>query len=53
LLCLDASAPTRVNSRTNLRKGDLFVISLNDDGTEKLVMEVDEERASPLADPGD
>ena len=41
-----ASALTTVNNRVNLRKGDLFVISLNDDGTQKLVMQVDEERTS-------
>ena len=33
----------------NLRKGDLFVISLNEDNTQKLVMEVDEARAGPCA----
>lgn len=49
---LDATAPTLVNSRTNLHKGDLFVISLNDEGTQKLVMQVDEERAGSAIDPG-
>jgi hypothetical protein len=52
LLCLDASAPTVVNNKTNLHKGDLFVISLNDDGTQKLVMQVDEERTNPSVNPG-
>ncbi len=50
--CLDASAPTLVNNKTNLHKGDLFVISLNDDETQKLVMQVDEERAGTSANPG-
>ena len=49
---LDTSASTVVNTKTNLRKGDLFVISLNDDGTQKLVMQVDEERANASANPG-
>ncbi|CAF4072663.1 unnamed protein product, partial [Adineta steineri] len=49
---LDASAPrTLVNNRTNLHKGDLFVINLNDDSTEKLVMQVDEERTDPSVKP--
>jgi hypothetical protein len=52
LLYLDVSAPTSVNNKTNLHKGDLFVISLNDDDTQKLVMQVDEERSAPLANPG-
>jgi len=52
LLYLDASAPTLINNKTNLHKGDLFVISLNDDGTQKLVMQVDEERAGPSVNPG-
>ncbi|UJR27809.1 hypothetical protein I4U23_009078 [Adineta vaga] len=34
-------ALTTVNPKTNLVKGDLFVISLNDDDTQKLVMQVD------------
>jgi hypothetical protein len=41
-----------VNTRTKLHKGDLFVIDLNEEGTQKLVMEVDEERASATFDPG-
>jgi len=49
---LDASAPTLINNKTNLHKGDLFVISLNDDDTQKLVMQVDEERAGPSVNPG-
>jgi hypothetical protein len=51
-LYLDASAPTLVNNKANLHKGDLFVTSLNDDGTQKLVMQVDEERTGPSANPG-
>ncbi|CAF3206838.1 unnamed protein product, partial [Rotaria sp. Silwood2] len=47
----NASAPTLVNNRTNLHKGDLFVINLNDEGTQKLVMEVDEERSATAAHP--
>ncbi|CAF1097333.1 unnamed protein product [Rotaria sp. Silwood1] len=35
------STPTTVSPKTNLLKGDLFVINLNDDDTEKIVMEVD------------
>ncbi|CAF3237234.1 unnamed protein product [Rotaria sp. Silwood2] len=35
------STPTIVSPKANLVKGDLFVINLNDDGTEQLVMEVD------------
>ncbi|CAF3911665.1 unnamed protein product [Adineta steineri] len=35
------SALTIVSPKTNLAKGDLFVISLNDDDTQKLVMQVD------------
>ncbi|CAF1494917.1 unnamed protein product [Adineta steineri] len=47
---LDASAPrTLVNNRTNLHKGDLFVISLT--GEQKLVMQVDEERTDPSVKP--
>jgi hypothetical protein len=46
------STPTIVNPKTNLRKGDLFVINLNDDGTQKLFMEVDEERAGQSPHPG-
>ena len=30
----------------------IFVINLNDGGTQKLVMQVDEERAGPSANPG-
>ncbi|CAF3826595.1 unnamed protein product [Adineta steineri] len=47
----NASAPTLINNKTNLHKGDLFVISLNDDGTQKLVMQVDEERTGPSVNP--
>ncbi|CAF1097604.1 unnamed protein product [Rotaria sordida] len=47
----NASAPTLVNNKTNLRKGDLFVINLNDDGVQKLVMQVDEERPGSSANP--
>ncbi|CAF3848474.1 unnamed protein product, partial [Rotaria sp. Silwood1] len=48
---LNASVPTLVTNRTNLRKGDLFVINLNDDGTQKLVMQVDEERPGQPQNP--
>jgi len=41
LLYLDLIAPTTVSPKINLVKGDLFVISLNDDETQKLVMQVD------------
>ena len=41
-----------MNSKTTLHKGDLFVISLNDEGTQKLVMQVDEERPGLCANPG-
>lgn len=46
------SALTTVNSRVNLKKGDLFVISLNDDGSKKLVIQVDEERTNSAPNPG-
>jgi hypothetical protein len=36
--------PTVVNTKINLQKGDLFAISLTADGSQKLVMQVDEER---------
>ena len=49
---LDGSAPTVVNNKTNLHKGDVFVISLNEAGTQKLVLQVDEERAAPMASAG-
>lgn len=51
-VALDASLPTSVNSKTNLHRGDLFVISLNDDDDQKLLMEVDEERAANSPNPG-
>ncbi|CAF3363299.1 unnamed protein product [Rotaria socialis] len=38
------SGPTTASSRTGLAKGDLFVINLNENGTEKLLLEVDDER---------
>lgn len=41
--------------KTNLVKGDLFVINLNDDNTEKLLLEVDktdDERTIQAANPG-
>jgi hypothetical protein len=38
---LDPSVPTTVSPKTNLIKGDLFVVCLNDEGTQKLVMQVD------------
>jgi hypothetical protein len=38
---LDPSAPTIVSPKANLAKGDLFVISLDEEGTQKLVMQVD------------
>ncbi|CAF3777058.1 unnamed protein product [Rotaria magnacalcarata] len=47
----NASAPTLVTSKTNLHKGDLFVISLNEEGTQKLVLQVDEERLAATAPP--
>ncbi|CAF1152502.1 unnamed protein product [Rotaria sordida] len=43
-----------ITRKTNLAKGDLFVINLNDDGTEKIVMEVDradDERPIQTANP--
>ena len=52
VLTSDVSAPTLVNSKTNLHKGDLFVINLSDDNTQKLVMQVDEERSSSSMSPG-
>lgn len=51
-VCLDASALTVVNLKTNLRRGDLFVINLCDDGNQKLLMEVDEERHGTSPHPG-
>jgi len=54
-LYLDPCAPTIVSPKTNLVKGDLFAISLNDEGTQKLVMQVDkvdDERQIQPAIPG-
>jgi len=47
----NSSAPTIVNLKTNLHRGDLFVINLSDDGNQKLLMEVDEERSSASPHP--
>ena len=52
---LDPSAPTTVSPKANLFKGDLFAISLNEDGSQKLLLQVDrvdEERTIPSAIPG-
>lgn len=52
---LDPSALTTVSPKANLAKGDLFAISLNEDATQKLVMQVDrvdEERQIQAAIPG-
>ncbi|CAM4745809.1 unnamed protein product [Rotaria magnacalcarata] len=45
------NASITVNSRTNLVKGDLFVINLNINGTEKLLLEVDEVRQIQAMNP--
>ncbi len=52
---LDPSGPTSVSPKTNLIKGDLFVISLNDESTQKIVMQVDrvdDERQIQIQHPG-
>jgi len=41
IIVLDLSTPTTVNPKTTLVKGDLFAISLNENGKQKLVMQVD------------
>lgn len=53
-VCLDATptAPTLVTNKTNLRKGDIVVISLDKDETQQIVMQVDDERSGPSTDPG-
>lgn len=54
-ICLDLSTPTTVNPKTLLAKGDLFAVSLNDSGKQKLVMQVDrvdEERQIQSQQPG-
>lgn len=52
---LDPSAPTTISPKAGLGKGDLFAISLNDDGTQKLLLQidrVDDERPIPSPIPG-
>lgn len=44
--------PTTVSPKTNLNKGDLFVISLNEEGTQKILMQVDDERQIQTPNPG-
>lgn len=53
MFCSDGGAPVCANNQTKLRKGDLFVITFNEDATQKLVMQVDEELTGPAIHPGD
>lgn len=53
--CLDPSALTTISPKTTLAKGDLFAISLNEDATQKLLLQldrVDDERTIQPAVPG-
>ena len=49
---LDPIMPTTVNPKTNLHKGELFVLNLNEQGTQKILLEVDEERSNQSPHPG-
>ena len=41
-----------VKNLGNLRTGDLFVINLDEPGTQKLVLQVEEERSGPPCNAG-